>query len=67
MSVRGQDSAWLIPGNRAATFPLQTLGYDVDVVNTVQFSNHTGECTATILHSCQDTGIQTGTRPLPSN
>ncbi|WWC62124.1 pyridoxal kinase [Kwoniella dejecticola CBS 10117] len=28
-------------GNRAATFPLQTLGYDVDVVNTVQFSNHT--------------------------
>ena len=29
-------------GNRAATFPLQLLGYDVDVVNTVQFSNHTG-------------------------
>ncbi|BEJ16357.1 hypothetical protein CspHIS471_0509620 [Cutaneotrichosporon sp. HIS471] len=29
-------------GNRAATFPLQVLGYDVDVVNTVQFSNHTG-------------------------
>lgn len=29
-------------GNRAATFPLQMLGYDVDVVNTVQFSNHTG-------------------------
>jgi len=29
-------------GNRAATFPLQTLGYDVDVVNTVQFANHTG-------------------------
>jgi pyridoxal kinase len=31
-----------LSGNRAATFPLQTLGYDVDVVNTVQFSNHTG-------------------------
>lgn len=30
------------PGNRAATFPLQILGYDVDVINTVQFSNHTG-------------------------
>lgn len=30
-------------GNRAATFPLQLLGYDVDAVNTVQFSNHTGE------------------------
>lgn len=29
-------------GNRAATFPLQRLGYDVWVINTVQFSNHTG-------------------------
>ncbi|WFD29012.1 pyridoxal kinase [Malassezia sp. CBS 17886] len=29
-------------GNRAATFPSQLLGWDVDVVNTVQFSNHTG-------------------------
>lgn len=29
-------------GNRAATFPLQRLGYDVTAVNTVQFSNHTG-------------------------
>lgn len=29
-------------GNRAAVFPLQRLGWDVDVVNTVQFSNHTG-------------------------
>ncbi|MEM6902252.1 MAG: pyridoxal kinase PdxY, partial [Pseudomonadota bacterium] len=29
-------------GNRAATFPLQRLGYDVAAVNTVQFSNHTG-------------------------
>ncbi|KAI8978093.1 Ribokinase-like protein [Pilobolus umbonatus] len=29
-------------GNKAAVFPLQTLGYDVDIVNTVQFSNHTG-------------------------
>ncbi|KAJ1967922.1 putative pyridoxal kinase, partial [Dimargaris xerosporica] len=28
--------------NKAATFPLQTLGYDVDAINTVQFSNHTG-------------------------
>lgn len=31
-----------VSGNRAATFPLQVLGYDVDVINTVQFSNHTG-------------------------
>lgn len=29
-------------GNRAATYPLQSLGYDVWAVNTVQFSNHTG-------------------------
>jgi pyridoxine kinase len=29
-------------GNRAAAFPLQRLGHDVIVVNTVQFSNHTG-------------------------
>mmetsp|Transcript_2941 Transcript_2941/g.6817 ORF Transcript_2941/g.6817 Transcript_2941/m.6817 type:complete len:310 (-) Transcript_2941:139-1068(-) len=29
-------------GNKAATFPLQLLGFDVDVVNSVHFSNHTG-------------------------
>ncbi|KAI8081450.1 Ribokinase-like protein [Halteromyces radiatus] len=29
-------------GNKAAAFPLQTLGFDVDILNTVQFSNHTG-------------------------
>lgn len=29
-------------GNRSATFPAQLLGWDVDAVNTVQFSNHTG-------------------------
>jgi len=28
-------------GNNAATFPLQVLGYEVDAVNSVQFSNHT--------------------------
>ncbi|OMJ21725.1 Pyridoxal kinase [Smittium culicis] len=28
-------------GNRAATFPMQYLGLDVDVINTVQLSNHT--------------------------
>ena len=30
------------PGNRSATFPLQLLGWEVDVVNTTQLSNHTG-------------------------
>lgn len=29
-------------GNRAAVFPLQLLGFDVDFINSVQFSNHTG-------------------------
>ncbi|XP_064405069.1 pyridoxal kinase-like [Halichondria panicea] len=29
-------------GNCAATFPLQILGYDVDTIHSVQFSNHTG-------------------------
>mmetsp|Transcript_8809 Transcript_8809/g.12775 ORF Transcript_8809/g.12775 Transcript_8809/m.12775 type:complete len:347 (+) Transcript_8809:75-1115(+) len=29
-------------GNKAAVFPLQLLGYDVDIINSVQFSNHTG-------------------------
>lgn len=29
-------------GNKAATFPLQYQGWDVDALNTVQFSNHPG-------------------------
>lgn len=29
-------------GNKAAVFPLQLLGFDVDVINSVNFSNHTG-------------------------
>jgi pyridoxine kinase len=29
-------------GNKAAVFPLQLLGFEVDVVNSVHFSNHTG-------------------------
>lgn len=29
-------------GNRAAVFPLQLLGYDVDVLNSCLLSNHTG-------------------------
>ncbi|KIK93151.1 hypothetical protein PAXRUDRAFT_531058 [Paxillus rubicundulus Ve08.2h10] len=29
-------------GGKAAVFPLQCMGYDVDVVNTVNFSNHSG-------------------------
>ena len=29
-------------GNKAAVFPLQVLGFDVDFINSVQFSTHTG-------------------------
>ena len=29
-------------GNKSAVFPLQLLGFDVDFINSVQFSNHTG-------------------------
>ncbi|MCX7025403.1 MAG: pyridoxal kinase PdxY [Spirochaetes bacterium] len=29
-------------GNRSAAFPLERLGFDVWIINTVQFSNHTG-------------------------
>ncbi|PON77434.1 Pyridoxal phosphate (active vitamin B6) biosynthesis, pyridoxal kinase [Parasponia andersonii] len=33
---------WGYVGNKSAVFPLQLLGYDVDPINSVQFSNHTG-------------------------
>ncbi|XP_076372715.1 pyridoxal kinase isoform X4 [Tachypleus tridentatus] len=29
-------------GNKSATFPLQILGFEVDSINSVQLSNHTG-------------------------
>lgn len=29
-------------GNKSAIFPLQLLGFDVDAINSVQLSNHTG-------------------------
>ena len=28
-------------GNKCSTFPLQLFGFDVDAINSVQFSNHT--------------------------
>lgn len=30
-------------GNKCAVFPLQLHGFDVDPINSVQFSNHTGK------------------------
>ncbi|OAX36540.1 bud site selection protein 16 [Rhizopogon vinicolor AM-OR11-026] len=55
-------------GGKAAVFPLQCIGYDVDVVNTVNFSNHTGyarfagtrtsaEELASIFKSMDETGL----------
>jgi pyridoxine kinase len=41
LSIQSHVSSGYV-GNRSATFPLQLLGWDVDVINTVQFSNHTG-------------------------
>ena len=40
-------------GNKSATFPLQVLGFEVDAINSVQFSNHKGysTCTGQILDS----------------
>ena len=29
-------------GNKSAVLPLQLLGFNVDPINSVQFSNHTG-------------------------
>ncbi|KAG5513538.1 hypothetical protein PMAC_000970 [Pneumocystis sp. 'macacae'] len=40
LSIQSSVS-WGYCGNRSATFPLQLLGYDVSVIHTVQFSNHT--------------------------
>jgi len=34
-------------GNKSATLPLQLHGFDVDPINSVQFSNHTGYGTFT--------------------
>ena len=34
------------PGNKAASFPMQLLGWEVDGANTVEFSNHTVGCQA---------------------
>lgn len=29
-------------GNKCCVFPLQLMGYEVDHISSVQFSNHTG-------------------------
>mmetsp|Transcript_37407 Transcript_37407/g.94391 ORF Transcript_37407/g.94391 Transcript_37407/m.94391 type:complete len:357 (-) Transcript_37407:212-1282(-) len=62
-------------GNRSATFPLQLLGFEVDVINSVQFSNHTGYPTfkghvfdgahlAAIMEGLSANGLLAGTTHL---
>eukprot|EP01052_Picozoa_sp_SAG31_P012170 SAG31_NODE_705_length_12695_cov_3.147007_8_plen_118_part_00 len=36
-------------GNKSAVFPLQLLGMEVDPINSVQFSNHTGTVLVCVL------------------
>lgn len=42
-------------GNKAAVFPLQLHGFDVEAINSVQFSNHTGYkvCKGEVLNGDQ--------------
>jgi pyridoxal kinase len=49
-------------GNRSAVFPLQLLGFEVDFINSVQFSNHTGypKFTGQVLTGEQLGAIQMG-------
>ncbi|EDV25249.1 uncharacterized protein TRIADDRAFT_25994 [Trichoplax adhaerens] len=51
-------------GNRSATFPLQVLGFDVDVINSVQFSNHTeyGKWKGQILNATELWDLYEGLR-----
>ncbi|CAF94229.1 unnamed protein product, partial [Tetraodon nigroviridis] len=39
-------------GNKSATFPLQVLGFEVDSINSVQFSNHTELHELSFVFSC---------------
>lgn len=53
-------------GNKAATFPLQTLGWDVDALNSVNFSNHTGygQCEGTTTKSNEVTELYNGLKNI---
>jgi pyridoxine kinase len=41
-SINQSMNEYIDVGNKAAVFPMQLHGWDVDVLNSVQFSNHTG-------------------------
>ena len=45
-------------GNKSAAFPLQLLGFEVDTINSVQFSNHTGYSAGVRGQVLDDTQLQ---------
>jgi len=45
-------------GNKSAAFPLQLLGFEVDTINSVQFSNHTGYTAGVRGQVLDDTQLQ---------
>jgi len=45
-------------GNKSAAFPLQLLGFEVDTINSVQFSNHTGYKAGVRGQVLEDTQLQ---------
>uniref|UniRef100_UPI00358E5F50 pyridoxal kinase isoform X1 n=1 Tax=Myxine glutinosa TaxID=7769 RepID=UPI00358E5F50 len=51
-------------GNKSAAFPLQVMGFEVDTINSVQFSNHTGNCRMALggARHIPDSTIATNTR-----
>lgn len=55
-------------GNKSAVFPMQLLGLDVDPINSVQFSNHTGYdvCKGDVLQGEQLLTLVSVRFPLPA-
>ena len=53
-------------GNKSAVFPLQLLGFEIDSINSVQFSNHTGYDILT-GNTLNDTDLMELYRGLSSN
>ncbi|KAK7321513.1 hypothetical protein VNO77_32238 [Canavalia gladiata] len=51
-------------GNKSAVFPLQLLGYDVDPINSVQFSNHTGKLASCFYFFIPKSGPLTKSREI---
>ncbi len=56
-------------GNKAATYPLQSMGHDTWAINTVQFSNHTGykSWTGDIFSACHIRELFNGIMAITSH